>query len=408
MKRMQTTSGRDLGLRLIQQVRRLMVQDTAVADVERGFVYWIGDVKQKIWVEEGRQPTNFTLWKIHIQTEFLKPKGVAKSAPIVELANYAATLGFCALIPDGEKGWLLANTIIAHDEIAGAIPQMVCSAATLQFMHALQQDRLPPFIGKHYDPARSRATAGKPDPELAAVIAGAGEDGFVSGNPPPDHMGEELEKTLELLRRPPCLMATGDRNGICAEFPFGKITSMLRVEAAARHPLFLNCCSIKLLFQIKVGEDQAAQTVFALNHKEATDPEYRAHLFGSWCLDAELGATIGFSMFLPYCVCLKHQVLNLTMSSVARATWAGKIFTGRDWQDDFEAGQRLIYKRIKRIASSAKNRAKLATVMQRDSERKTPAKATATLRQSGNQRGLLAKPNLTHHRSSSRGKKIKP
>ena len=112
------TGREDLGVQLIQQIRRLMVQDTATDDIERGFVYWVGDVNQRIWVEEGRQPVDFTLWKIHIQTEFLKPKVLKEATPIVELANYAATLGFCALIPDGEKGWLLANTIVAHQDMS--------------------------------------------------------------------------------------------------------------------------------------------------------------------------------------------------------------------------------------------------------------------------------------------------
>ena len=77
---------------------------------------------------------------------------------------------------------------------------------------------------------------------------------------------------------------------------------------------------------------------------------------------------------------------------VARATWAGKCLTGRDWENDFEAGQRLIEARLKKIMSSEEGRAKLAADAQRDFDRRTLAKATAVTQQLGSQSGLLANP----------------
>src|SRR5262249_45081867 len=50
------------------------------------------------------------------------------------------------------------------------------------------------------------------------------------------YAGEEMEQLVAMLQQPLCVMATGDKTGLAAEFPYRGWTSLLRLDTTEQHP----------------------------------------------------------------------------------------------------------------------------------------------------------------------------
>jgi hypothetical protein len=118
------------------------------------------------------------------------------------------------------------------------------------------------------------------------------------------YAGQDVTETLKFLQRPPTVLATGDSDGLSAEFPFGGNTSLLQMSARESHPYLGN--GLFILLEVPQGPSgatnpEAARFALELNERELQSVSL-AHFLGSWYPGQRALAFVSFfpnSMHMP-------------------------------------------------------------------------------------------------------------
>ncbi len=320
----------DLGLEIADTIGHSLTLDEqwCVPD-ERGFTWWGHELAQSVWSEPGFDDDGFEIFRLHAQTDLLRdfdptPENLAN---LNALAGFATTSG---TLVDGEAGTVrLAASMYAHGETED------WSRRVFQLVVAMQA-------------AEAHASAGVLAEVLGATVA-ATPHPLSGARPGPDDMldvlrdvvaphgvpssawaGEEMERTLEVVRSSPyTVLATGDESGFSAELPFQSRTSLLTVSTRERNPQLGS--GALLLLHLPMTIDEADGVAFAtdLNRREL-ESLTRAHFLGSWHWRND---GLCFVTFLPSIVHLvRGSLLNLVMSAARRAQWVAETFYGDDWE----------------------------------------------------------------------------
>ena len=156
------------------------------------------------------------------------------------------------------------------------------------------------------------------------------------------YRGQGMLDALQMLQQPPCVLATGDENGLSAEFPFDDQTSLLRALTYDPNPRLGN--GLLMLLTLPVGGNDAgsaagAATALALNAQELQAMN-RSHFLGSWC-PGPVGAT--FVSFFPNSMeqCGPGCTPTLVQGAVIRARWVTMAVCRRQWDYERARAARL-------------------------------------------------------------------
>ncbi len=164
-----------------------------------------------------------------------------------------------------------------------------------------------------------------------------------TGAQPSPWVGEEMERALELVNRPPCVLATGSSDGLTAEFPFLGDTSLLRVWPDAENPVVGKGLMVQLTVPVPVAD---MSECLDLNGREIQEL-VRAPFLGSWRPD-EHG--LAWVAFYPNSLFQEGLGWYVVISTAVRAKWVAECVYGDDWSESFEKAREAVLARTQALA----------------------------------------------------------
>jgi hypothetical protein len=126
----------------------------------------------------------------------------------------------------------------------------------------------------------------------------------------------------------PCLLCNRDGGKLVAEFPFGKLSSLLRIDSTAEHPIFGPAINISLLLPL----DDGAPHEMLPSLLEMNSGEQAGHglpwTLGSWCRDDHISPCPAYRIWIPNGMFQRSLLINLAMGMVTRARQCCEQMTG--------------------------------------------------------------------------------
>jgi hypothetical protein len=317
----------DVGLRVINDLfRSLNIDRRWFHTVERGFRWWPGPLAQTCWAEPCFEDEGLSIARIHIRTDFLDavPLRAVQYARLGLLMRHAGLSGLLS-DPDRPGRFQLAASHYVHAQTRAWLTQVAALVAASQAAEAhIMADELSSMLGGRADHSRHPRSGARPSLDPATTIL---ERRVVpEGRRPSRFLGDEMMGALKWLGQTPFL-TNGDGDRLVTEFPFGLLTSLLRVDATESNPRVGN----GLLMLLKLPTDgtdpadpQGAQHALELNRRELREDTH-AHFLGSWCPTDE---GLCFVSFYPnaFAAIAPGSVATLVRSSMFRARWAAGVF----------------------------------------------------------------------------------
>lgn len=318
----------DLGLAAVEVVReRLGVDDEWCVDHDRGFTWWAHDLAQSVWSEEAFDDDGIDIWRLHARTDLARH--VPREPHFAELLSRLNALGPMSGLAfhATEPGTLqLVSSAYLHQESFEWVVPVFQLATGLQvagghelaspLADVLQAERAASSHPEHGERV-------EPDEMLDVVSALPLREGGSR------FAGTELEGLGRFLFEGPSVLATSDRDGLNAEFPFDGTTSLFSIETRELHPrLGAGVRLVLTLPQVALDQDAERQAL-ELNGLEMRDLT-RAHLLGGWCLTPDEEPLLAFHSFVPNVAFRPGVLTNLALSMAVRASWiAQQVGTGR-------------------------------------------------------------------------------
>lgn len=324
----------DLGVTLINKVYDDMKIDAKWTVWEpRGFTWWGWGSAQRVWSEPPVNDDGFPLYRLHARSEIFD--GFENTDPqvmVLSLLGMHATLSGAVQAPNRPGGIDLAASVYAHEEnlswtrplFSIAVAMQAAEAAILMGQAIELKAGLRPALSAHPE-AGPRAEMD----EMLDIIKNLVNP---EGRGPSRYAGPEMKQLLATFQQPPCVIATGDKAGITAEYPYPGHTSLLRLSTTERNPRAGS--GLLALLTVPEGKDDAATARQALewNEKELCSLT-RTHFLGSWCI-SETGLT--YATFYPNCIYRNGCLMNIAMTNVLRAQWLTQDIFGFDMREHFE------------------------------------------------------------------------
>jgi hypothetical protein len=326
----------DAGVRVVRAVHRLLNVDDEWSVWEgRGFIWWGGPLAQHVWADPPFTEEGFVVSRVHVRTDLLAGFQGSES----QFAKLGAVMGYSTLSgpirdPSDSSRLQLAASLYVHDETAGWLERLAGLAAAIQAAEAhIWGMELPELLDGASAKSQHPQSGFRDDLDdmlnvIEKVIPPA------SGQDSAYH-GEEMLAAVEMLQRPPCVLATGGEGGCTAEFPFGSFTSRLQLFTDQPHPRLGNGLLTLLTMPSRPAADAAhgAAAALGLNELELQSLT-RCHFLGSWCHDEE-GLT--FTSFYPNFLvgCARGCTQAFIRSSAVRAQWVTENVFKQPW--DYEA-----------------------------------------------------------------------
>jgi hypothetical protein len=155
------------------------------------------------------------------------------------------------------------------------------------------------------------------------------------GQRPSAYAGQEMEQLVAKFQemQPPCVMASGEKTGLAAEFPYPgpPVTSLLQLSTTEKDPRAGN--GLFVLLTVPEGTDDAASARHALelNGTELNFPTW-THFLGSWMSQR----TLTYAAFYPNFVHRMGCLQNIAMATVSRARWLTEDVLGYNWEEHFQ------------------------------------------------------------------------
>jgi hypothetical protein len=329
----------DVGLDVVRFVYRLMQIDPEWSVwSDRGFTWWGHSLAQRVWAEPCVEDHGFTVARVHARTDLLD--GLTWSDEQLQKLmslSFVATLSGLVRDPADPARAQLACSVYIHAETVGWLREVMAWAVGIQAAeaHAIAEQAaalvgVQPAVSAHPQ-SGPRAVPDDMLNLLAATVVPAGEAASL-------YAGKDMAETLKRLDRPPCVLATGDDKGVTAEFPFGGLTSLLRLKTEEANPRLGN--GLLVLLEVPAGESgagnlEAARLALTLNERELASLT-RCHFLGSWCPGDRV---LAFVSFWPNAMHQPGLAWGLIPRAVVdRSFWVAKEVFGMD--TDFEAAMK--------------------------------------------------------------------
>ena len=337
----------DLGSILVAQIRERMVHDDACKELPNGFSYWIGGHRQEVTSEGPITEDEMLGWMVTIKTDYLRRKGSDQTGGVNALSSLAMSLCYSALITDEElSSCQLVSSVVVHDGNHQWIAQPLLQAATHQLLQCLEWPEPTPELGSFWEPLKTDPpNPGQPD--MAETFQSQISDFFNQApSDAPDHVSDEILNLVDALQSSPCLLCTGDENGLSAEFPFSDRTQLLSVNKR-QHQKWGAGIAIQLKLPVNLSANETAETALRLSELETktTQPGY---LLGAWFNDDAIGNTLTATQFIPYAYCQPNLLTNYAYTFVARAHWVDAKLNDTNWSKTSTTTASAIEDRLER------------------------------------------------------------
>lgn len=326
-------SHNDLGFNFVREVHKLAaVPYEATSWDLRGFSWWVGEFRQRIWAEPGVDEGGSMVFKVCTATDFVNDVDADSAAFVDQVAAAARSASTSALVFDPHDRTLRHwTTITLHEDIGSWVfPLMIGSAySQLATVNSAPDDAEKVFGGK--------CDRNNRPPRGPSSIRHARIDGWYAECEEEGHNCSawggttEFAEAIELLRSGNIIAKLTDQ-GLIAGFPFaancvtdedaiGDLptdrTAFFEMDTAEPHPTHGNGLSTRLHLPLAMPEDLAHRLCAVLNLLE-TREFTRSCLVGSWCIDRD---GLVFASFIPNILYVPGMVANLALAAQARTAW---------------------------------------------------------------------------------------
>lgn len=312
----------DLGLAAVEVVReRLGVDDEWCVDHERGFTWWAHDLAQSVWSEEAFDDDGIVIWRLHARIDLVRQMTrEPRDSELLSRLNAFSPLASLAFHATEPGTLQLVSSAYVHEESFDWVAVLFQLAAGLQvadghelatpLANALGAERA---VSAHPD----HGERAEPDEMLAVVSALPLREGGSR------FAGVELERLGRALMDGPSVLATADRDGLSAEFPFRDSTSLLTIETRELHPRLGAGVRLTLALPRVPRDREPADEALELTGLEMRDLT-RTHLLGGWCLTPDDEPLLAFHAFFPNVAYRTGVLTNLAWSMAVRASWVAQ------------------------------------------------------------------------------------
>jgi hypothetical protein len=327
-------SRNDLGLNFVRQLHKLAdVPYQATSWELRGFSWWVGDFRQRIWAEAGVDSEEGEVFKVCAATDFINDLDPADSKLIDRVAKLARAASTSTLVFDPFDRTLRHwTTITLHEDIGSWVyPLMIGSAySQLAAANSAWNDAQRVLGGK---PDQNSRPLRGPDSCKHARVEKWGVECAEEGRNGSAWAGTgEFAEAVELLMQGN-IIAKVAGEGLIAGFPFSPderesagedlpadSTAVFEMNTETPHSEQGNGLATRLYLPLQLPEELACHLCTVLNLLE-TREFTRSCLIGSW--GREDGGLV-FVGFIPNILYNPGMVANLTLAARARTAWVAE------------------------------------------------------------------------------------
>ncbi len=312
----------DVGLDVVRFIhKRMEIDPEWTVWHPRGFTWWGHRLAQHIWAEPCIDDQGIILSRVHARTDLLD--GFTGSddqyVQLMRLRPVLTSLSGPIRDPRDSARVQTAASVWVHAETKDCLGAVLAQAAIIQGDWADKEvEQLAKAVKAR--PAYSAHPKSGTRKQRDEILDVPSQLLIPMGQAPSRFQGQEMLDALNWLQRPPCVLATGNEAGFCAEFPFGSFTSMLQASTDISHLVLGK--GLHMVLQLPEGPSgldnpEAARMALELNEREQQPPPF-AHFLGSWCP----APTLCFLSFYPNSLFVPGWTTTLVQKAMGRAHWA--------------------------------------------------------------------------------------
>ena len=317
----------EVGLRALNNIfQRMQIETEWSVRGERSFSWWAKDFVQHITVTEPVKSGDFLVSRLIAVTPIVEGVDVTENAyHLVNVPNaYFGTLSALVLGQDGVVRYVAATTV--HEQMLEFVSHFFSFIAAMQVTDAHIKA---PFYAQMLKGRQALSAHPSSGPRLDY-----GHDCLdiiehlivPHGKQPSAWAGSDMLDTLALLERY-SMIATGDEQGIVAEFPYHDFSSLLTFDTDRVHPQVGHGLHVSLKVPDNVFPRSASVAAGLLNQMEAL-PELPTKFYGTWCTGPNGDLT--FSAFYPNALFHPGQGKNIALAMARRAEWVACLTDKRN------------------------------------------------------------------------------
>jgi hypothetical protein len=313
----------DVGAAAVDQIYKMwQVDDAWAVREQRGFTWWGGNFRQRVYVDAGRDDDGIFIYKLSATTDFLRgidPRsdGLAERLAAVNRlsSSYALTLD------EAERRVRLCSSVLLHAQNASWIVQLFSMLAIIQPIDAQKRASLCADMlgGTPDDSGHPDSGVRNEHDDMLNVIdhlyrpQGQAPSRWV--------VSDEFEEVSALLNKG-CFFSTGDRSGLTAEISFGDDSALITATGEAPHPHLGNGMLLLLKLPLTLSTAVAARLALELNSADYADVK-AGNLLGAWCSEELCGGSIlVFASFIPNIAYRPGVLFNRILTLGIKARWA--------------------------------------------------------------------------------------
>jgi hypothetical protein len=337
----------DVGERLVERLYSMsQVDDKWSMRTNRGFSWWAGDLAQHVWADQPVQVDGSTRSRVHVRTDVITGfNGTERQLQVLGALARFATLSGWLRHPQDASRLQLAAAISVGEESLDFLSSLLSFAGAVQ---AAEAHIMIPLFENSADWAVARTNhpstghRSYPDDMLEMI------EHMPMKSAASRWAGSDMLAVLELLQRPPCILATGDATGVAAEFSFPALSgsSLLQISTRETHPRLGAGCLFRLTLPITDHRPNAIVQALELNEREATEHN---HLLGSWC-PSEHGLT--YVSFLPNVAFNPGALTHMARSLMYRVQWVTEEVFDHDLMEHYAPAIEMIGARMRALTGS--------------------------------------------------------
>ena len=290
------------------------------------FTWWGSRFATRVWAEPEVDDDGFLITRLRAETDLVRGARTDAASDLF-LATLGRSASLSGIVRDeADPGTLKLHTsVLVYIKTAHRLLPLFRTAVVLQAETA------------HRTAARVAEAVGGEPAESPHPMLGFRESpdkmlAFPQLLLQPDHgsspwEGVDMGRFLDILRRPPCLLASGDETGLTAEFPFLRENSLLTLSTKKPHPALGSGLLAILRLPSGGSDDERASLTMRLNALDAGWTSW-THFAGSWCSDDGGVAYVSFLPNVVYVVGLSREYAD---GLALKARWVAERIFHDDW-----------------------------------------------------------------------------
>jgi hypothetical protein len=330
----------DVGINALKYAYKIMKIDREWTVLRRrGFTWWGGPLAQHAWAESPYDDRGFQIIRVQVRTDLLAGfRASDEQLRVLGPLMRSASMSGLARDPANPSRLQLAANLYIHAEVAEWLQRVLALVMPLQATEAHMLAAPLADVTGAEPAATAHPECGRRQDrdEMVNII-----QSFVAphGQGGSRYQGTDMLDAVQGPWGPPCVVASGEPQGLAAEFPFDDSTSLLRATTVTPHT-DLGHGLLMLLTLPAAGDDATApaavRRALEMNEQELASRTHQ-HFLGSWCPHA---AGMTFVSFFPNAMMMFSRgcIQTLVGGSCMRARWATENVFGAAW--DYERAAR--------------------------------------------------------------------